>query len=112
MDMRCRSFFPVIVPSIVDGKPEPVPDSNVGICRLTIHQAKDLDKTRTISDDINPLAKVFIGNSKTPQLVTPTYKHTLNPVWESSTEYLVSSKKHSQISVKVGGMCLSTSLFV
>ncbi|KAG8883133.1 hypothetical protein FRB98_003307 [Tulasnella sp. 332] len=95
------SYFPVVQPVIVDGKPEPIPESNVGICRLTVHQAKELDKKRSLSNDLNPLAKVFLGNSKTPQFTTPTYKHTLAPVWEGSTEFLVSNKKHSVINIKV-----------
>ncbi|KAG8983790.1 hypothetical protein FRB95_008982 [Tulasnella sp. JGI-2019a] len=95
------SFFPVIHPAVIDGVPEPIPESNVGICRLVIHQAKELDKKGSLSNDLNPLAKVFLGNSKTPQYTTPTYKHTLAPVWEGATEFLVSNKKHSVINVKI-----------
>ncbi|KAG8991094.1 hypothetical protein FRB90_001468, partial [Tulasnella sp. 427] len=95
------SYFPVIKPAVVDGKPEPLPESNVGVCRLIVHQAKDLDKSRTLSSDLNPLAKVYLSNSKTPQIATHTAKHTLAPVWEIPTEFLVPNKKRSTVTIKV-----------
>lgn len=73
----------------------------VGIVRLTIHQAKDLDHTKSLSGDLNPLAKVFIGDSKNAAYVTPRFKHTNNPIWESPYEYLCSDKASSVITIKV-----------
>ncbi|KAG8900316.1 hypothetical protein FRB99_006121 [Tulasnella sp. 403] len=70
----------VVKPAIIDGKPEPLPETNVGICRLVVHQAKDLDRSHSTASDLNPLAKIYLNNSKSPQYSTPTYRHTLNPV--------------------------------
>ncbi|KAG9044471.1 hypothetical protein FS837_008089 [Tulasnella sp. UAMH 9824] len=95
------SYFPVITPAVVDGKPEPLPESNVGICRLTIHQAKDLDRSRSLASDLNPVAKVFLSGAKTPHVATHTVKHTLAPVWETPTEFLVPNKKRSTVTIKV-----------
>lgn len=95
------SYFPVITPAVVDGKPEPLPESNVGICRLTIHQAKDLDRSRSLASDLNPVAKVFLSGAKTPHVTTHTAKHTLAPVWEIPTEFLVPNKKRSTVTIKV-----------
>lgn len=104
-DTHCRanvllssSYFPVIQPAIVDGKPEPLPESNVGICRLVVHQAKELDKR---SGDVNPKASVFLSGSKLPHFTTPTYRHTISPVWEAPTEFLVPNKKRSRITLQV-----------
>lgn len=73
----------------------------VGIVRLTIHQAKDLDHTKSFSGDLNPFAKVILGSSRTPIHTTRRLKHTNNPVWESSTEFLCSDRASSVIVIKV-----------
>ncbi len=73
----------------------------VGIVRLTIHQAKDLDHTKSMSDDLNPFARVLLGNATEPMHSTARFKHTNNPVWESSTEFLCADKLSSWITVQV-----------
>ncbi|KAF8525146.1 tricalbin [Hysterangium stoloniferum] len=95
------SFYPVLVPTKVDGKDEPVPETSAGIVRLTVHQAKDLDISKSLSSDLNPFAKVFLGSSKEPLHNTPRPKHTINPVWESATEFLCSDRASSIIRVDV-----------
>lgn len=75
--------------------------TEVGIVRLTINQAKDLDFSKSMSNDLNPLAKVYLGQSTTAIHKTPRLKHTINPVWESTTEFLCSDKMSSVITVKV-----------
>jgi Ca2+-dependent lipid-binding protein len=74
----------------------------VGIVRLTIHQAKDLDQSKSMSGDLNPFAKVFHGNDLTNDVFsTPRFKHTISPVWDAPYEYLCSDKENSVITVKV-----------
>ncbi|KAF8577858.1 tricalbin [Ramaria rubella] len=94
------SFYPVLVPKKVDGKEEPLPETSVGIVRLTIHQAKDLDCTKSLSGDLNPFARVVLGSSEVIH-TTPRFKHTNNPVWESSTEFLCSDRASGIIGVKI-----------
>jgi Ca2+-dependent lipid-binding protein len=72
-----------------------------GIVRLTIHQAKELDNSRSLSGDLNPLAKVYLGGNTTPIHTTRAFKHTNNPVWESSHEFLCADRLASVITVKV-----------
>ncbi|KAK0198528.1 C2 domain-containing protein [Armillaria mellea] len=91
------SFFPVLTPE--DG--EDTSQTSVGIVRLTVHQAKELDAKKSLSGDLNPLAKVFLSGSRTPVHVTKAFKHTNNPVWESSHEFLCAEKAKSVITVKV-----------
>ncbi|KAK0233307.1 C2 domain-containing protein [Armillaria fumosa] len=91
------SFFPVLTPE--DG--EDTSETSVGIVRLTVHQAKELDAKKSLSGDLNPLAKVFLSGSRTPVYVTKAFKHTNNPVWESSHEFLCAEKAKSVITVKV-----------
>jgi len=72
----------------------------VGIVRLTLHQAKDLDVGKSMSGDLNPFAKVVVGQH-THVHSTPKIKHTNNPVWESAAEFLCSDKANSLITVQV-----------
>ncbi|KXN83626.1 hypothetical protein AN958_01192 [Leucoagaricus sp. SymC.cos] len=79
-----------------------VPESGVGIVRLVIHQAKDLDQSKSLSGDLNPFAKVFLGSNIDDEVfATPRFKHTISPVWEAPYEYLCSDKGTSVITVKV-----------
>lgn len=73
----------------------------VGIVRLVLHQAKELDATKSLSGDLNPLAKVFVGGNATAVHTTARFKHTVNPIWESAHEYLCSDKSNATITVKV-----------
>ena len=67
---------------------------------MTIHQAKDLDQSKSITGDLNPFAKVYLGNGKAIHK-TPKLKHTNKPVWESTTEFLCSDKSSSVVTIKV-----------
>lgn len=54
-----------------------------------------------MTKDINPFAKVLLSSNSPSIHSTPRAKHTLNPVWESSTEFLCSDKRSSVVTVKV-----------
>lgn len=75
--------------------------SAVGIVRLTVHQAKELDNSKSLSGDLNPLAKVFLGGNSSAIHTTRAFKHTNNPVWESPHEFLCADRHTSIITVKV-----------
>lgn len=94
------NYFPVLKPESVDGK-ENLPETNVGIVRLTIHQAKELDATQSLSGDLNPLVKVFLGTSDSYTHKSQIIKHTNNPIWESTTEFICADKSSSVITIKV-----------
>lgn len=72
-----------------------------GIVRLTIHQAKELDASKSMSKDLNPFARVYTTSSKKPIYETKRPKHTLTPVWESATEFLCADRPSSVITVKI-----------
>ncbi|KAG8927441.1 hypothetical protein FRC02_008215 [Tulasnella sp. 418] len=69
----------ILKPKIVDGKPEPLPQSNVGICRLVM----------------------FLSGSNKHRHTTNTYKHSVSPVLESATKFSVPIKKASAVIIKV-----------
>lgn len=113
------SYFPVLKPVTNESGVEALPDSSkssaiegvlaadhsnisdVGIVRLVLHQAKDLDTTKSHSADMNPFAKVFLGSSNLPVHSTQKVKHTVQPVWESATEFLCTDRTSSVITVKI-----------
>jgi Ca2+-dependent lipid-binding protein len=95
------SYFPVLTPvKNPDGTFESLPETQTGIVRLTIHQAKDIDITRE-HGDLSPFAKVYLGASKHHVHKTPTLKHANQPIWESHTEFLVPEKHSSVITIKI-----------
>ncbi|KAJ7462762.1 C2 domain-containing protein [Mycena galericulata] len=91
------SYYPVIKPE--EGKEEV--NTSVGIVRLTIHQAKELDHSKSLSGDLNPMAKVYLGDTKKAVFTTRLFKHTNAPVWEEAYEFLCADKASSVILIKV-----------
>ncbi|KAJ7071483.1 C2 domain-containing protein [Mycena amicta] len=91
------SFYPVLKPE--EGKE--LPDTSVGIVRLTIHQAKELDQSKSMSGDLNPFAKVCLGDRKNEVFRTRRFKHTNAPVWEQAYEFLCADKSSSLILMEV-----------
>ncbi|KAJ7169501.1 C2 domain-containing protein [Mycena filopes] len=91
------SYFPVIKPE--EGKEEV--DTSVGIVRLTIHQAKELDQSKSLSGDLNPLARLYLGDTQNAVFSTRLFKHTNAPVWEQAYEFLCADKAASVALIKV-----------
>ncbi|KAG5648236.1 hypothetical protein DXG03_006194 [Asterophora parasitica] len=91
------SYYPVLEPE----EGHEVTDTSVGIVRLTLHQAKELDASKSLNGDLNPQAKVFLGNTKSAVYSTRASKHTNAPVWESPYEFLCTDKATSVVMVKV-----------
>ncbi|OXB34399.1 transmembrane protein [Cryptococcus neoformans] len=98
------SYFPVLKPEKnADGTLEPLPDTQTGIVRLTIHQAKDLDVSSALLGGraLNPFASVFLGSGKNEVHRTKVLKHANQPIWEDSCEFLVPEKHNSVVTVAI-----------
>lgn len=95
------SYYPVLKPQVDESGVEELPESGVGIVRLTIHQAKELDTSKPRTADLNPYAKVFLGNSAVPLHATARVKHTVQPIWESTTEFLCTNRTSSIVTINV-----------
>ena len=78
-------FFPTLEDRQLDGgKMEPAPESNTGIARFTIEQAKDLDGTKRVIH------------------TTKKLKRTNNPVWEDgSKEFLITDRKAATLGLVI-----------
>ncbi|PFH50760.1 hypothetical protein AMATHDRAFT_144179 [Amanita thiersii Skay4041] len=95
------SYYPVLTPEENDGQLPETSKYNVGIVRLVLHQAKDLDNSKSLSGDLNPMAKVYLGDSKSSAFATQIFKHTNNPVWEAPYEFLCADKAKSVVTVRI-----------
>lgn len=73
----------------------------VGVVRITIHQAKDLDNSKSMSGELNPMAKLYLNTKPKPVFTTRKYKHNNSPVWEEAYEYLCSSKNKEVVTIRV-----------
>ena len=90
-------FFPVLEGTKnADGTME-LPESNTGIARFTVEQAKELDGSKSLVGQLNPYA-VLLLNGKEVQ-VSQKLKRTNNPIWpDAMKELLITDKK----TVKLG----------
>ncbi len=88
---------------MAEGVLRPLPETSVGIVRLVIHQAKELDPGGGLtgfSKDINPYCKIILGADNWIHS-TPLVKRSLSPVWESAKEFLCADRDECTITVKV-----------
>lgn len=94
-------FFPVLEPSkLEDGTEEPAPESNQGILRFTVEQAKDLDGTKSLVGMLNPYATMFLNGKEIHQ--TKKLKRTNNPIWDGgSKEILITDRKKAKLGVTI-----------
>lgn len=65
-----------------------------------IHQAKELDQSKSLSGDLNPLCQVRVNTTGTT-FKSPIKKHTNSPVWEVPYEFLCPNKNDTKLSVKI-----------
>jgi len=90
-------FFPVLEGrKLEDGSMEPAPESNTGIARFTVEQAKDLDGTKSLIGQLNPYAAMILNGKEIHH--THKLKRTNNPIWDNgSKEFLVTDRKAARL---------------
>ncbi|KAF8905450.1 C2 domain-containing protein [Gymnopilus junonius] len=93
------NYYPVLEPE--EGQNERVSESTVGIVRLVIHQAKELDHTKSLSGELNPVAKVWLNSERTASFSSICIKHTNNPVWEAPHEFLCTDKENATVTLRI-----------
>lgn len=94
-------FFPVLEPEKTpDGKLLPPPETNTGILRFTVEQAKDLDGTKSLVGMLNPYAILTLNNKEIH--VTNKLKRTNNPIWDKgSKEVLITDRRSAKLGVVI-----------
>jgi Ca2+-dependent lipid-binding protein len=93
-------YFPVLEGrTLEDGTKEPAPESNSGIVRYTISQAKDLDHSKSMVGQLSPYAQMKL-NGRTV-FTTKILKRVNNPIWEESYEMLITNRKTCKLGVTI-----------
>jgi Ca2+-dependent lipid-binding protein len=94
-------FFPVLQGrKLEDGKQEPPPESNTGIARFTVEQAKDLDGTKSLIGALNPYAVLLLNNREIH--TTRKLKRTNNPIWDNGhKEILITDRKSAKLGLVI-----------
>jgi len=82
-----------------DSKEVETPDTEVGILKLTVHQAKKLDVTASLIGQLNPKAELYINGKSTKKY--RTLKRQNEPSWEESVELLVTQKSNTNIKLVI-----------
>ncbi|KAK5938244.1 Tricalbin-2 [Knufia obscura] len=94
-------FFPVLQGAKdEEGKELPPPESNTGIARITIEQAKDLDGSKSMVGALNPYAVLLLNGKEVH--ITGKLKRTNQPIFTNpSTSVLVTDKKKARIGLVI-----------
>ena len=94
-------FFPVLQPSKdEEGTELPPPESNTGIARITIEQAKELDGSKSMVGQLNPYGVLLLNGKEVH--ITGKLKRTNNPIFTTpSTSVLVTDKKKARIGLVI-----------
>ena len=94
-------FFPVLDGrKLEDGTEEEPPESNTGIARFTIEQAKDLDGTKSLMGSFSPYAVLLLNGKEVHQ--TRKLKRTNNPIWDNgSKELLITDRKTARFGIVI-----------
>ena len=87
-------FFPVLEGrKLEDGKTEPPPESNTGIVRFCVEQAKDLDGTKSLIGQLNPYAVLLLNGKEIH--ISKKLKRTNNPIWDNGHKEILVTDRHS-----------------
>lgn len=95
------NFFPVLEGrKLEDGSAEAPPESNTGIARFTVEQAKDLDGTKSLIGQLNPYAVLLLNGKEIHK--SRKLKRTNNPIWDNgSKEFLITDRKAARLGVVI-----------
>ena len=94
-------FFPVLEGGKdEEGKELPPPESNTGIARITIEQAKDLDGSKGLLGQLNPYGVLLLNGKEVH--ITGKLKRTNSPIFTNpSTSVLVTDRKKARIGLVI-----------
>lgn len=94
-------FFPVLAPERLEGgEILPPPESNTGIARITIEQAKDLDGSKSMVGNLDPYAVLLLNGKEIH--ITNKLKHTNNPVFSDNTKsVLITDRKKARVGLVI-----------
>lgn len=94
-------FFPVLEGSKdEEGNQLPAPESNTGIARITVEQAKDLDGSKSLVGALNPYAELLLNGKQVH--TTGKLKKTNNPIFTTpTTSVLVTDRRKARVGLVI-----------
>lgn len=93
-------WYPTIEPQVLDdGTKEEDTESEVGILKLNLHEAKDLEIRDSVVGLLNPYAEIYINNDLVE--TTRRLRQKNEPSWEKAFETLITQQSETQIQVLV-----------
>ncbi|KAB8342983.1 hypothetical protein FH972_022577 [Carpinus fangiana] len=94
-------FYPVLEGEKDEsGQPGPPPESNTGIAKFIVDQAKELDGSKSLIGQLNPYA-VLLLNGKEVQ-ISQKLKRTNNPIFPDATkELLITNRKTAKLGLVI-----------
>ena len=94
-------FFPVLEGrKLEDGTIEPAPESNTGIARFCVEQAKDLDGTKSLVGKLSPYGVLLLNGKEVH--ITKKLKRTNNPIWDNGyKEILITDRTKARLGLVI-----------
>jgi Ca2+-dependent lipid-binding protein len=94
-------FFPVLTGTKIDEHTTtPPPESNTGIARITIEQAKELDGSKSLVGQLNPYAVLLLNGKEVH--ISGKLKRTNNPVFpDASKSILITDRKKARVGLVI-----------
>lgn len=93
-------WFPVLEgEELEDGTKSAPPESEVGILKFTVHDAKGIDTSASKIGELSPYAEVYIDGKMVKKL--RTLKRTNEPAWGEEVETLIKSKSATKVKILI-----------
>ncbi|ABN67748.2 putative xylanase/chitin deacetylase, partial [Scheffersomyces stipitis CBS 6054] len=93
-------YFPVRAPLVLeDGTKEPILDAEVGILKLNLHEARDLDISSSVLGILNPYAEIYVNDELVKKC--RRLRRTNEPSWGQSLESLITQQSETTVQVLI-----------
>ena len=94
-------FFPVLQgQKDEESGAEDVPESNTGIAKFTVEQAKELDGSKSLIGQLNPYGVLLLNGKEVH--TSQKLKRTNNPIWPDATkELLITDRKTAKLGIVI-----------
>jgi Ca2+-dependent lipid-binding protein len=94
------NYYPTLPPIVhEDGSKEVVTDSEVGILKVTLHEAKDLDISQSVTGMLSPYAEIYVNGDLAR--ACRQLRRTNEPSWDESFESLITNQSETTVQVLV-----------
>lgn len=93
-------YFPALPPiELEDGTKEANTDSEIGIMKLTLHEATHLDISQSVIGLLNPYAEIFVNGDLTKKC--RNLRQINHPSWNQSFESFITKQSETKIEILV-----------